>query len=278
MEHISSALPWTYDELREAAYRVSRRREAVSVALLEATLMLTNVWGATYQVMPGHDPVTMWLAAFCLCQDVLFECLWPTRVVRSRSLLYAPAAFIALIAYKWPNETLSHPSITSVLIMIALSGSVILVVAICKWPVRRTAKQLAVDKWIAKQRRDLKKARLEAHEDVLGVATSHGGMRLKRIGQYVLIGHGLIKLCDIALLEEASIDPVEPMKNTERRKVTYTCGRYTGTGKTTQECLDRLQTWKEASSCSGIDIERVERDRVGYFRFLEDDIEHPWGL
>lgn len=284
MEHVSSNLPWTYDQLREAAYRVSRRREALSMGLLEAVLVVGLVEGATCGGRPEYQPVLLWLAAVCLFQSVLFECLWPTRFARARTLIFGVASVIAIMVRRWPQVVPDvYLSIYILaLTMIIASGVVLFSVAIInRWPIRRTAEQLAVDKWMASQRHDMMKAKLKTREDIIAIATKRGSVRMKRIGVYAIIGHGLMKLCDLAYIEDIRIEPTEPAESIETIKrivVSYDCGRYEGKGKTTMQCLDRMQAWKEQLPARQGEHRPRKKTRVGYFRLFDADAADSWGL
>lgn len=279
MDNTSGDIPWTFETLRESAYRISRRREALSVGLLEGGIMLGLVWGATCDVMPGHQPALLWPGALCLGQDVLFEFLWPERVVRLRSAIYGPVTMIAIVLFRWPYVVNYSPTVMRLLILAGLTGCVLICVAIVlRWPVRRVPEQVAVDRWMKMHRRDLKRAQLDSRHDVMGVATPHGSMRLKRLGDYILIGHGLMKLCDMDQLRQVSIKPVEPISDDGRTRVAFECGRYRGEGKTTKTCIDRVREWQDSVACNHHTGGSRKPGRIGYFRFLEDDIEHPWGM
>jgi len=232
---------------------------------------------ASNWMSPAHDPTLLAPAGLLFLQDALFEPLWPTRLVRLRAALVIVVLFIAVPSWRYPEVTNPIPYIHWIPIAGASIYAVLLCIAVSrKWPVRRKAEHLAVDKWVANQRRDIAKARLKNREDVTGFNIGHGPMRLKRFGDYAMIVHGIERRCDMTPITDIDIEAKGPIKEKGWTKVTYNCGRYKGKGKIIKLYLDRLKRWKADAGATHCGDEDTSSSKVGHFRVPELDMKEAY--
>lgn len=269
-------LKWAFEELQTAAYRVSRRREAYWWTGIDLTLGIIMLASSLGLLGPEYAPIPLAAASLLFLQDAVYEFLWPTRFVRLRAFLIGLLFFPAAASFRYPEYVPDSPYLSGFLIMGAAIYAPLFFIAIARWPVRRTTEQLEMDEWIARNRKDNSKANLAEREDVIGVSTRCGKMRMKKLGDYVLIGHGLEQRCEMAHIALIQVNPMEAVKDVGRTTVTYKCGRYEGKGKTTRECLDRLQRWTSEVAEPCEEQKHVYRKRIGHFRIFEGDEKDSW--
>lgn len=274
--NIARDLPWPWDELWSSAYRVSRRREAVGWSIFSLAMAVTFFGLSASGAIPRWSQIICFPGSVFFLMDGVYELLWPTKLVRLRSASVYPTFIVSALAARYPY--VNRPEFLWVIVLAGAVYGGSFCAAIGRWPIRRTEAQLVIDKWWRNQRRDIVKADLNEREDIIGVNIGFGRMRLKRLGDYVLIMHGMERRLDIDLVSNVRMEAEGPVRESDRTTIRYECDSYKGKGKTIKVCLDRLEAWKEDASNSLQDDQEIMGRSGGYFRTPERDQKNFWGM